>query len=140
MIFITFDLPRLMKTKSISYFILLVSVILIFSSCEKKDESSPEIGLLSPISGDTISMTTDSVRIEFHVKDNDEIHMTNVDVTQAGVNIFSNCGDIDAPMYHFSQDFKPQNINAITPLELLITASDHAGNQSSKKATFYVKP
>ena len=129
-----------MKTNTISHFTLLTCVFLIFSSCEKNDESSPEISLSSPLSGDTISMTTDSVRIEFHVKDNDEIHMTNVDVTQAGVNIFSNCGDLDAPMYHFSQDFKPQKITGLTPLELTITASDHSGNQSSKKATFYVKP
>lgn len=129
-----------MKTKSIPYFTLLAAVLLIFSSCEKNDESSPEISLLSPISGDTISMTTDSVRIEFHIKDNDEIHMATADITQAGVNIFKSSKDVDAPMYHFSQDFKPQKITGVTPLELTITASDHAGNQSSKKATFYVKP
>ena len=129
-----------MKTKSIPYFTLLAAVLLIFSSCEKNDESSPEINLFGPLSGDTISMTTDSVRISFHVKDNDEIHMATADITQAGVNIFKSSKDVDAPMYHFSQDFKPQKITGVTPLELTITASDHAGNQSSKKATFYVKP
>jgi hypothetical protein len=129
-----------MKTNSIPYFTLFAAALFIFSSCEKNDESSPEISLFGPLSGDTISMTTDSVSISFHVKDNDEIHMATVDITQAGVNIFKSSKDVDAPMYHFSQDFKPQKITGVTPLELIITASDHAGNQSSKKATFYVKP
>jgi len=129
-----------MKTNSIPYFTLFAAALIIFSSCEKNDESSPEISLFGPLSGDTISMTTDSVSISFHVKDNDEIHMATVDITQAGVNIFKSSKDVDAPMYHFSQDFKPQKITGVTPLELIITASDHAGNQSSKKATFYVKP
>jgi len=129
-----------MKTAKFLFTTLIAVASLSVTSCEKKDESSPEITLLEPTAGDTISLTTDSVRIAVHVKDNDEIHMANVDVTQAGVNIFSNCSDVDAPMYDFQQDFKPQNISAVTPLELTITASDHSGNQSSKKATFYVKP
>jgi hypothetical protein len=129
-----------MNTGKFLFTTLIAVASLSVTSCEKKDESSPEITLLEPTAGDTISLTTDSVRIAVHVKDNDEIHMANVDVTQAGVNIFSNCSDVDAPMYHFQQDFKPQNISAVTPLELTITASDHSGNQSSKKATFYVKP
>ena len=128
-----------MNTQNI-FTVLFITASISIVSCEKKDESSPEINLLEPNSGDTIALSTDSVHIEFDVKDNDEIHMTNVDVTQAGVNIFSNCGDIDAPLYHFHQHFKPQNISTITPLELRITASDHSGNQSIKTAKFYVKP
>lgn len=129
-----------MKTKSIPYHALLTLAILLFSSCEKKDESAPEIGLVAPLNGDTISLATDSVRIEFDVKDNDEIHMATVDVTQSGVKVFSNCCDVDAPKNHFSYAFKPSGINEITPLNLSINASDHAGNQSNKNITFYVKP
>jgi len=129
-----------MNTGKFLFTTLIAVASLSVTSCEKKDESSPEITLLEPSEGDTISLSTDSVHIEFHIMDNDEIHMAKVDVAQSGVNIFSNSNDVDAPMYHFHQHMKPQNISAVTPLELTITASDHSGNQSSKKATFYVKP
>jgi hypothetical protein len=63
-----------------------------------------------------------------------------VNVTNAGTNIFTKSAHIDASTYSFHEHFEPTGITSVTLLTLKIDFSDHSDNSDSKTVTFYVKP
>jgi len=129
-------------------FIALVSASIIsfnFISCKKdeiKDTEKPVINVTEPMMNDTSSMATeDSVHIMFTASDNDQLHIVNVNITNAaGANVFTSSADVDAKTYSFHQHFHPTGITGLTSYTLKIDASDHNENADSKIITFYVKP
>ena len=134
-----------MNKKQISFGLLISAICIgyIVSSCKKTvtDTTKPTVSVEEPIANDTMSVTGDSVHVEFIAKDDIGLKQVAVAIkNMAGTILYSDTLNVDSLIYYYHNHYVPKGITALTPLVLTATASDKSANTSTQTVNFYIKP
>ena len=124
-----------LKIQSLSLISLVISGMFLFSSCKDdksdstSDTSKPVITVAEPIANATI---TDELHMEYTVTDNIELASTKILVLgPSQTELYTNTKTLNGlKVFAFHEHFVP-TVTSHTDAEVIITAKDKAGNESS---------
>ncbi len=134
------------KTTRIYYLIIAMGIIL--NACTKKSEQAdttkPVITVVEPLAYDTVSLATEpEIHVEFTVTDEAGLHHLSVIMIKNNTDTLMNETPDDVlnlKVYAFHKHVMPTGIASVTPVKVIISAEDHAGNTETKMIDFSVEP
>ncbi len=107
----------------------------------KTDTQSPSIDINTPTNAQIFSIT-DTIKINGLITENESLHEANIKITDLSSNatVYANFPLVhDLTSYTFSQMFFP-NVTTHTSYNVLVEATDHAGNKTSKSVQVHIMP
>ncbi len=121
--------------------VVALYLFLSLSACkDETDTEKPTIDIESPANNDTIVLSADSIHIEFTAADPD-LHEVNSRITQNnGTVLYNDDAHVHTTVLLYHKHFMPNSIATLTPLRLIVSASDHSGNLQTDSISFFVTP
>lgn len=110
--------------------LLPVIIIIIFNSCQKKDELAPVISIITP-TGNQVLPGNQPINVKANIKDENGLHMVHImvlDNTNNG-HLLHTEEHIDSRNYDLNKSFTPQPGRSYT---IEIGAHDHSDNEAKK--------
>ena len=124
------------------YLITILIIILIFSSCKKDDSDTtiPTITINAPMNQADHS-SGDMLHIDIDISDNDEIHNVNAYLITSHMGmidtVWSEHAHPDATTYTMHGHYTIDTVMH-TDFSIIVTATDHSGNENTATHAFHV--